>query len=74
MKNWKTTLFAVLAVLPQILKLYPEIVNPVFVDTISIIFGAIGISYAKDHNVTGGTIPNVPNDASEVAQTAKKDA
>lgn len=74
MKNWKTSLFAVLAVLPQILKLYPQVINPVFVDSISIIFGAIGIGYAKDHNVTGGTVPNVPNDKDAVKETAKENA
>jgi hypothetical protein len=74
MKNWKTTIFAVLAVLPQILKLYPQFINPVFVDTISILFAALGIGYAKDHNVTGGNVSNIPNNASVLDETSKKDA
>jgi hypothetical protein len=73
MKNWKTTLFAILAVLPQVLKLFPNLVNPSILDAASIILGALGIGYAKDHNVTGGTVANTVSDASVVKETAKTD-
>jgi len=53
--NWKTTLAAVLAALPQVLGLL-NVLDPVLANKISIILIALGLLHAKDNNVTGGTV------------------
>ena len=54
--NWKTTLAAILAALPQLLALL-NVIDPILANKISIILIALGLLHAKDNNVTGGTIP-----------------
>lgn len=58
MKNWKTTLFGVLAALPQLWQfLMPQLNMPQPVaNAITGIMGAIAFYCAKDKNVTGGTV------------------
>ena len=56
--SWKTTLFGILAVLPQLWQLLMPSLNlpqPI-VNAISGIMGAIAFYFAKDKNVTGGTV------------------
>ncbi len=55
MKNWKTTLFgalgAVCIALTPIVPQYAEIIAPV-----GAVFTALAAYFAKDSNVTGGTV------------------
>jgi len=72
--SWKTSLFGVLAVLPQVLPLlFPKFITPTIATAISVLFVAAGLTSAKDKAVTGGSIPNPVNDASVVATSAKVD-
>lgn len=72
-KNWKTTLSGVVAIIVQVGPvLFPKYINETTANSISVIAGAIGITLAKDHNVTGGTVGNAPNDASVVKEATKK--
>lgn len=69
--SWKTTVAAVLAVLPQVLVLvFPKFITTEVATALSILFGAIGLGVAKDSNVTGGTIVNATNDAKAVSASA----
>lgn len=68
--SWRTTLFALLAVLPQLLQLIPNI-NPIIPTAVSMVFVALGLNAAKDKQVTGGTIVNQINDASAVAASSQ---
>ena len=55
MKNWKTTLFGVIAVLPQ-LAVATGITLPVpMLNLITAVAGAIAFFFAKDKNVTGSS-------------------
>lgn len=72
--SWKTSLFGILAVLPQVLPLlFPKIVTPTVATAISVLFVAAGLSQSKDRNVTGGTSLNPTNDASVVDKASKVD-
>ena len=56
-KNWKTTVAGILAFTPQIiagLQLFP-IPAPVL-QLITGVFGVLALYFAKDKNVTGGTV------------------
>ena len=56
MKNWKTTLFGIIAAVPIVLHLF-GIVIPTDIASILAAIGTIGVgATAKDSNVTGGTI------------------
>ena len=56
MKNYKTTLAGILAVLPQILSvLFPKVITQDVANTISGLMVTLGLIAAKDNNVTGGT-------------------
>lgn len=73
-KNWKTTLAGVVAIVIQFGALVaPKLITENVANTISVIATALGVTLAKDHNVTGGTVVNSPNDASVVKDAAKKD-
>ncbi|QTE37465.1 hypothetical protein J3L18_30945 [Mucilaginibacter gossypii] len=54
MKNWKTTLAAILAVLPQVLHLvFPNHVSENVATGVTTLFAAGGLAAAKDYNVSG---------------------
>lgn len=73
-KNWKTTLGGAIAILVQFGPiLFPKYISEAVANSISTIAASLGLIAAKDHNVTGGTAVNVPNDASVVKEAAKKD-
>lgn len=56
LKNWKTTLAGVIALVIQLGPvLLPKYITPSVANTISVIAGSLGIIVAKDGNVTGGT-------------------
>jgi len=56
MKNWKTTLAAILAAAPQILHyLFPNTITLDVANVLSGLFVSLGLVAAKDNNVTGGT-------------------
>jgi hypothetical protein len=57
-KNWKTTLFGFLAVLPQAWQvIQPSLSMPQpLANVITAIMGAVAFYFAKDRNVTGGTV------------------
>lgn len=79
MKNWKTTSTGITMIVGAVIGLYfayknNHINEATITASISSFLGGIGLLFSKDFNVTGGTVANVPNDASEVAKTAKKDA
>ena len=58
MKDWKTTLSGIAAILPQVLHaIYPTIVTSDVANGLSAFFAAIGLVAAKDSNVTGGNTP-----------------
>ena len=53
MKNWKTTLFGILAALPQVLPLlFPKVITPAIATAMSVLFASAGLVQAKDHNAT----------------------
>ena len=58
MKNWKTTLAGVLAIIPGALHLaFPNVITVDVATAITTILVAFGLIAAKDGNVTGGTTP-----------------
>lgn len=55
MKNWKTTLFGILAACSSGAAMYPDPIVQKIAGVLTAIFtGLLGLS-AKDHDVTGGT-------------------
>lgn len=61
MKNWKTSLSGLLAIVPVILHaLFPEVVTTEVAASITTVFVALGLMASKDHNVTGGNIQQEP--------------
>jgi hypothetical protein len=58
MINWKTTLFGILMALPQCWQfLMPSMHLPdALANLVTAIMGAIAFYFAKDKNVTGGTV------------------
>jgi hypothetical protein len=56
--NWKTTLFGILASLPQLWQwLMPQLnMEPTLANAITGIMVAIAFYFSKDKNVTGGTV------------------
>jgi hypothetical protein len=59
MKNWKTTLTGVIAIVTAVLGAVSNIVNGHPQDwtvTISAVIAGVGLITAKDSNVTGGTV------------------
>ncbi len=73
--NWKTTGVAALTAILVLLNLiYPKVfTEDVNTKVVGALVALVAI-LAKDGNVTGGTISNVPNDASVVKDTTKKDS
>lgn len=67
--SWKTTLFAVLAVLPQIGLLLKWLTLEQST-ALSTVLVAVGVGLAKDHNVSGN--PPINMDESDAPQTATK--
>lgn len=54
MKNWKTTLAGILAVLLTAAHaVWPQIFTAELTTAINTVLIAIGLGYAKDHNVSG---------------------
>lgn len=73
-KNWKTTLSGIVILLLQVgPTLFPQYITPSVANVISGVAVALGLLAAKDSNVTGGTVANIPNDASVVKESAKSD-
>lgn len=73
LKNWKTTGSAILSGIPQLLHLvWPQHITQDIANWISGMFISIGLVVAKDGNVTGGTVANIPNDATVVEETSEK--
>ena len=74
MKNWKTTLAGILgAILIGIVPVLQS--GKISVEALAIAaVVAVGGLLQKDHNVTGGTVINEPNDPAVVKDAAKKDA
>ena len=61
LKNWKTTVSGLLAALPQIVGLFGLPIPPAVLNGISAIgLFLIGL-FAKDSNVTGGTVNQCPD-------------
>lgn len=56
MKNWKTTLFGVFAILPNLLNLFGIHLSPEISDGIHTVGGVLFGFSAKDNNVTGGMV------------------
>jgi len=56
MLNWKTTLFGLLALLPPIIDAVTTVLPPKWAPILSAISGVIAFYFAKDKNVTGGTV------------------
>lgn len=57
LKNWKTTLAGVIAIVVQVGPvLLPKYITPTVANSISVIAGSMGVIAAKDGNVTGGTV------------------
>lgn len=72
-KSWKTTLAGAIAIFIQLGPvLFPKYITPQIANTISTTAGALGLLAAKDSNVTGGSVVNVPNSAAAVKTTASK--
>jgi uncharacterized membrane protein len=55
-KSWKTTLFGILATLPNILHLIGIVLPDPVTAALTGICGLIAWLFAKDSNVTGGTV------------------
>lgn len=73
-KNWKTTLGAVVAIVIQFGPLvFPKYINETTANTISLIAASLGLIQAKDHNVTGGTVVNSPNEPAAVTEAATEE-
>ena len=53
MKNWKTTLFGILAILPQILSAIGINLPQVLLNLVTAVAAAIAFYFAKDKDVTG---------------------
>lgn len=68
-KSWKTTMFAVLAVLPQVAMLLGWLTLEQST-AISIILASTGISLSKDHNVSGN--PPINLDEPNAPKTVTK--
>ena len=61
-RSWKTTTCAVILIAPQALHLmFPKFISQDFANGISLIFGALGLTVAKDHDVTGDPPVEVKN-------------
>lgn len=74
LKNWKTTLGGVFAIIIQGGPIFfPKYISHDMANAISAISVAAGLTQAKDHNVTGGTVLNSVNDASVVKSASKTD-
>ena len=57
MKNWKTSLSGILALLPAVLHaVIPGIVSSDVAVQLSTLFASLGLFAAKDKNVTGGSV------------------
>lgn len=75
MKNWKTTTIGLLAAIW--LMVQPILINNNFIlqrDWRQLVYAAIAAAFgffAKDHNVTGGTTVNTPNDAATVKEATQ---
>lgn len=57
-KSWKTTMFAVLAVLPQVAMLLKWITLEQST-ALSIVLASVGIGLSKDHNISGNPAINI---------------
>lgn len=60
MKSWKTTVMGVLAILGAIISAATGLINGTVIDWTAVmaaILAGIGLIFAKDSQVTGGSIP-----------------
>lgn len=73
--NWRTSGVAALTAILVLLNVFfpKTFTTDVNVKVVAAL-GALTALVAKDGRVTGGTISNIPNDASVVKETAKKDS
>jgi len=60
--NWKTTSFGILAIVGGIVALVfaPAITAPIIMGSATSIVTGVGLIFAKDGDVTGGTKPATP--------------
>jgi hypothetical protein len=58
MKSWKTTVGALIALLPSILAVFGVHIAPDMANGIVSVGAGLGLMAAKDANVTGGTVDN----------------
>ena len=78
-KNWKTLLAGLITGIPPLLDALLTAYHAGYFTDKSGTQLAMGVGLillgvlAKDHNVTGGTVVNSPNDASEVKKATKED-
>lgn len=78
MKNWKTTSTGITMIVAAIVGFYFAYVNKQLNEasitaSVTSLLAGLGLVFAKDNNVTGGTVINVPNDASTVKDATKID-
>lgn len=78
MKNWKTTSTGIVMIAAGICGFYFAMLNKQLSEatitaSMTSVLGGLGLIFAKDDNVTGGTIVNEPNDAKTVKSAAKVD-
>lgn len=76
MKNWKTTSTGITMLVAAIAGFYfawktGQLNEGTITGCITSFLGGIGLIFAKDNNVTGGTVVNQPNDVSVVKQSAQ---
>jgi len=78
MKNWKTTSTGITMIIAGIVGCYfawknNQLNEGTVTGSVTSVLAGIGLIFAKDNNVTGGTVINVPNNAEAVKTSAKKD-
>lgn len=57
MKNWKTTVTGLLALVPTLLHtVLPDLVSAESAMNLTALLTSLGLISAKDHNVTGGKV------------------
>ena len=53
-RSWKTTLFGIVAVIPQVLPVIGLTLPMPLLNLVTAVAGAVAFFFAKDKNVTGG--------------------
>lgn len=78
MNSWKTTSAGITMIVAGIVGGYfayknGQFTEPAIMAAVTSVLGGLGLIFAKDKNVTGGTVLNTNNDASIVKEAGKKD-